>query len=537
MGSHPDNHCPGRKFKTFFLPILSGLILASCGSPRTVRVEPQPVVPEIDWGARIREADELAARGHYAALRQSFGMLKDILGEPSRRDEAVPKLLKTAMALALREKDLGILGDGTLLELEDLVAREPSLASYAPFVELLGYLPARLKGTAGDGLSKGRTLEDQLSWITDRAGPIDEELRAGARSEDLLAVLRIVFRRTFFYKFPDKLDPAVYAELHAESRLVAFQNAVSPNPDEARLTALLDEDPDFHEAHYFLGELAMAGGQLLTAEKHYLSALEGIPDFPSTLISLAKIAFHMEELQPCLDFNERALALVPAYRDALLGKALCLGYLGRNGEAIEVLRRILELGSSYMGEAHYWTAWNFNEMERLEEARRSIDSARTFLVGQPDVLTLSGIIAYGQGRHADAEKDLLEALASQPSECDAAYHLGKIYADLKRWVESGLYFSGAADCYEQRERALEKKIEEIGASELGAERKERLLRKKRQQVLAVRATKATCQYNGAAGFHNGGKFELALELAERARAHPSFSEAAADLIRLIKDRS
>jgi tetratricopeptide (TPR) repeat protein len=537
MGSNPDNVRPGRKPKTLVFLILSVLILASCRPPGPVRAEPMPVVPEVDWGAKIREADDLAARGHYAALRESFRILKDIMEEPSRRDEAVPILMRTAMALVLREKDLGLLGDGTLLQLEDLVAREPSLASCAPFVELLGYLPARLKGTAGDGLSKGRTLEDQLSWIAERADPLDEELRIGAQSQDLLAVLRTAFRRTFFYKFRDKLDPAVYAELHPGSRLVAFQNAVSPNPDESRLTALLDEDPDFHEAHYFLGELALAGGRLLTAEKHYASALEGIPDFPSALISLAKIAFQMEELQPCLEFNERALALVPAYRDALLGKALCLGYLGRNGEAIEILRRILELGSSYMGEAHYWTAWNFNEMERLEEARRSIDSARTFLVGQPDVLTLSGIIAYGQGRHADAEKDLLEALALQPSECDAAYHLGKVYADLKRWVESGLYFSGAAICYEERERALEKKIEEIGASELGAERKERLLRKKRQQVLAVRATKATCQYNGAAGFHNGGKFELALELAERARAHPSFAEAAADLIRLIKDRS
>ena len=45
------------------------------------------------------------------------------------------------------------------------------------------------------------------------------------------------------------------------------------------------------------------------------------------------------------------------------------------------------------------------------------------------------------------------------------------------------------------------------------------------------------QYNGAAGFHNGGKFTEALELAEKARAHPSFSDLAADLIKMIKDRS
>ncbi len=532
---------PGMAFlkRNRSLPVLLiflAWVLTACGPRGAVRTAPPPEAPEVDWAEMLREADGLAARGHYAALRQALRIYRNVLGEPSRRAEAVPRLFRTGLALTLREKDLGFLGDETLLDLERQVAAEPSLEVYAPFVELLAYLPARLKGTAGDGLSKGRTLEDQLAWIADRAGALDGSLRAAAAADDLLASLHITFRRTFDYKFRDTFDPAGYEGLHPDSRALAFQNAAFPNPDGERLTALLEADPEFHEASYFLGELAMAGGKLLSAEKHYEAALEGIPDFPSALISLAKIAFHMEELPSCLEYNERALALVPAYRDALLGKALCLGYLGRHDEAIEGLRRIIELGFSLVGEAHYWTAWNLNELGRLEEARRSADSARTFLVGQPEVLTLSGIIAYRQSRHGDAEKDLLGALALKPSECDAAYHLGKVYADLKSWLQSGLYFSGAAQCSEQQVWELDKKIAEIEASELSPERKDRLLRKKRQQVQSLRALIATCQYNGAAGFHNGGKFELALELAERARAHPSFAEMAAELIKLIKDR-
>ena len=57
----------------------------------------------------------------------------------------------------------------------------------------------------------------------------------------------------------------------------------------------------------------------------------------------------MEEPESCLEWNEKALALLPVYRDALLGKGLALGYLGRNEEALAVLGRLLELGTYLSG--------------------------------------------------------------------------------------------------------------------------------------------------------------------------------------------
>ena len=81
-----------------------------------------------------------------------------------------------------------------------------------------------------------------------------------------------------------------------------------------------------------------------------------------------------------------------------------------------------------------------------------------------------------------------------------------------------------------------KKIEEIEASDMPQERKNRMVVKKRVQILSLQATKATCQYNGAAGFHNAGSFGRALDLARLAAAHPSFAEKAAELIKLIQDR-
>jgi|GEM_PF-2788922 len=145
-------------------------------------------------------------------------------------------------------------------------------------------------------------------------------------------------------------------------------------------------------------------------------------------------------------------------------------------------------------------------------------------------------IAYRQGRLDDAEKDLRASLDIEPSGSDAAYYLGRLYADRKEWLNSGVYFAGAAFSLEEKERGMGKKIEEIEASEMTAERKARLVVKKRVQILSVQATKATCQYNGAAGFHNAGVFERALDLARLAAAHPAFADKAAELIKLIRDR-
>ena len=517
--------------------------LAACTPMKRAAVEPAGP-PPIDWEAKIREADALYARGHYTALRDALRIYEEILAVPDRRAAVAEKYLRSAVALGLREKELGVLvpviGLGGIMtgtdDLGRFVTGEPSLAVYASWLELLAGLPNKIKGSPGIEQTGGRTLEAQLDWVNARVPDLDREIGERAQSDDLAATLRLALRAAFFYKFQDKLAPGIYADLHPGSRLAAFQTAVSPSLEPDRLEALLALDPEFSEIHYYLGEVALLSGKLLTAERHYLAVHEKIPESLSVLISLAKVAFQMEETESCLGYNEKALALFPTYRDALLGQGLCLGYLGQNEEALATLGRLIELGTYYIGEARYWTAWNFNELGRLEEARRAIESAKVFLVGVSDVAALSGIVAYRQGRLDDAEKDLREALNIEPSDSDAAYYLGRLYADRKDWMNSGIYFAGAALSLEDKERSMEKKIEEIEASEMPPERKARLVVKKRVQILSVQATKATCQYNGAAGFHNAGAFERALDLARLAAAHPAFAEKAVELIELIKKR-
>jgi len=509
--------------------------LAACAPMKRVAVEPAGP-PPIDWEAKIGEADALYARGHYTAIKDALGIYGDALEIPGWRAAVAEKYVRSAIALGLREKELGILPGKPAQGLAAFVAANPALAAYASWLELLAGLPNKIKGKPGDVESGGRTLEAQLDWVNARVPDLDREIGERAQTDDLAAALRLSLRAAFFYKFPDKLALGAYSQRDPGSRLAAFQEAVSPPLVPEMLEGLLALDPEFSEMHYYLGEIALLGGALLTAERHYLAVHDKIPESLSVLISLAKVAFQMEETENCLEYNEKALALFPTYRDALLGQGLCLGYLGRNDEALAVLARLLELGTYYIGEAHFWTAWNFNELGRLDEARRAIDSAKVFLVGVSDVTTLSGIVAYRQGRLDDAEKDLRASLDVEPSDSDAAFYLGRLYADRKDWLNSGVYFAGAAFSLEEKERGMEKKIEEIEASEMAPERKARLVVKKRVQILSVQATKATSQYNGAAGFHNAGSFERALDLARLAAAHPAFADKAAELIKLIRDR-
>lgn len=510
------------------------LCLAAACATAGRKIAPGP--PAVDAAARLAEADALYAAGHYNALRDARRIYAEVAGAAPGTAGAAEKLVRATIALGLRAKELGVLSPDPALDLDALSASGPSLSRYAPWLELLAGLPEKIKGNSGIDRTGGRDLDAQLDWINSRIGDLDRELEEAMKVDDLAASLRLALRTAFSYKFTDKVDPETVIALHPGSRLVDFQAALSPAFDVEALEKLLAQDPAFAEVHYYLGETALLAGKLLTAEKHYLAADERIPGSLSVLISLAKVAFQMEEPESCLEWNEKALALLPAYRDALLGKGLALGYLGRNEEALAVLGRLLELGTYYMGEGHYWSAWNLHELGRLEEARREIEAAKVFLVGVADVATLSGIVAYKQGRLDDAERDLRQALDLDPAASDAAFHLGRLYADRKDWLNSAIYFSGAAGTLEDRERSLEKKIEEIEASEMSQDRRIRLVVRKKVQIMAVQATKATAQYNGAAGYHNAGSFERALDLARLAAGHPAFADKAAELIKLIRER-
>jgi len=413
------------KIRFMILPT-SLMILSFCTGPKTPEVTPGQETAFVE--GRLQAA-RLYASGRYTGLREACTVLRPLLDIPAFRVQAGAMFIKSALLLTVREKELGIIRHDAFHEADALVKRETAFSAYASYLEIVEHLPDKTKGViaplpSGSETSQNDAMDAQLDWIHNRLPVLHEWLRARAASTDFDAYLYLSLHSAFAAiseDIADEEDRKRFLDIFPDSNLMGFKMLTGLIPDQDGLQKWLAEHPEFYEAHFYLGELALSSGLMLSAERHYLQAFEKIPDSTSLAISLSKVYFHSEELEKSLAYDVKALELAPTYRDALLGQAMCLAYLGRHPESLAVLNKMLELGKYYIGETWYWTAWNHNELESMPEARDSIDKARHYLIGHNDVSTLDGIISYKQQRFDDAEQDFLEALRLQPHDCKGVH--------------------------------------------------------------------------------------------------------------------
>jgi tetratricopeptide (TPR) repeat protein len=507
------------------------LMFAGCSGPSKPEVTPQQLA---QYNLRIKEAGSLLSSYNYLGLRQAHFIYRDLLAFPAFKQKTGEQYIKAALLLALREKELGIMHSQVLDQAGEWISLHPLLEGFRRYVDIVQRIPAATRGITGDSHRDAPDMDEYFEWVKQNVDPINAHLLEKSTSSDLFAYLYISFHGAYAYRFPETDTLTELAELFPVSPLVRFKLAIYPALDLQGLQSLLTMDPEFHEAELFLGDLEMQSGKVLSAEKRYLNAFAHIPESTAVVISLANVCFHLEEFDRCLEFNDMALELAPRYRDALLGRAMSLGYLNRHEEALTELQKILELGKYYIGETYYWTAWNLNELGRIDEAQSNIDKAKNYLIGHKEVASLSGLIAYQQKRLDDAEKDFTEALDLNPYDCEAAFYMGKIHAERLDWYESGTFYEKAATCNAATEAALNGKIKEIEASGMSEARKQRHIQKKKAQVLQLRRSKATSYYNAAAGFFNAKMPDKALPLAEKAAEYPLTREKAEELIATIK---
>jgi len=329
-------------------------------------------------------------------------------------------------------------------------------------------------------------------------------------------------------------EPAEPAALFPDSLLLKYKKATCPREDEELLSSILVQEPQFYEAAYHLGLLSLSRGDLLQAEGHFLKMYEGIPESAQATILLATIAFAMEEVERSLELYEKTLVIVPNYRDALLGKAICLSTLGRPEEAIAVCQEVIALGFWLLGESYYWIAWNQHELKNNASAEASIEQAKGRLPTSTEVFTLSGLIAMEREDSTKAEKEFLEAIRYNPANSQALFNLGGVYARKEDWSNSGLYFEKAGFAFEDEGRSLQDKITHLLYSKLAQERKDRLSQKWKLRLERALLSKATAFYDAAAGYFNAGQKFKALEMATRSAEHPAFKEKAEELASEIK---
>lgn len=473
------------------------------------------------------QAESEVARGSYPGFKKAVEIYGRLYAKKSLRPRLAGRYLEACLLLALREKSLGLRGAGSIDRARVLLDENPALAGLEPYYLVVASIPPRTKGVIQDIETKFWDFE-QAKKLTAAV----EELR-GRASRQAFAAL-VVLARSCHFK--DQARPQDLQALYPDSLLIRYQAAVCSG-EEQGFKEFLARYPHLVEVRYFLGEAALTRGALLEAESHFLEALTVLPESPQVPLLLGGIYFATEEFEKSVAFYDQALEVEPEYRDALLGKAVSLGYLGRHREALAALAKILELGYWLIGESHYWTAWNLHELGENDEAVRNIEEAKKRLPSDSEVFSLSGRLAYEAGDDVKADQDFNESLVYNPANSASLFGLGNVRARQGRFAEAAGFYERAGDVFSRTADSLEARLAELKESALESGRKEALARRKEAQLEKARLSAAAAYYDAAAMLVNHGeRGRRALALAEKAAAHPALKDKAAELIRAFEKK-
>ena len=508
--------------------------LISCRFEKNVDLTPMDNTQHIQ---DLRTADSLYKTGSYTCLEDAFGIYEKLLTIPFEQEATAEKLFKTALLLSLRVKELGIINAKYIRRAEELVVSYyPQLSKFESTIKFAATIPYTIKGVVLGFNTGGPNLGAYYDWINTNVRSLNEELKACAETTEFFAYLYVYFFENFSYQLEEDHDFRRLIDLFPDSSMIKYRVALLYDKDKELLEDTLDAEPSFKEAHLFLGKKAFEEKKLLTAEKHFRKAYEILPDSLSVLVFLAGVHFALEENEESLGFYEDALRIAPDFREALLGKAVCLGYMGKHEYAIRVLNELIRMGRYYMGESYFWLAWNQYELGLIEDAQKNVEKTENYLVGHVEVLALQGKIAFKLGQIDESEEYFKQALIFQPNHCESVYHMAKIYALREDWEKTGTHYEKAAFCYKKQEAAIDARIKKIEESPMSLERKAKLILRKKAQSRKAALTKATCYYNGAAGYFNCGLKDKALVFAAYAAQEKAFADRAEELIKKIECR-
>lgn len=504
---------------------LAIVLIAACGPASKKIVEVRVAEDEVV----LARAASLAAEGHYAAFKKALGLYRMLYGRRVLRQKVAAPYVQTGLLLALREKQVGLDSPATLDEVRKVIDENPFLAAYQDAALVIASIPVRSRGVQRDISTKGWDKEG-----ADSRKAAEERLRSRAAADEFSAAVLAAWSCSLGRHSEKWRDPAEILASFPASLVLKYEVAICGQEDKELLNELLAAEPEFAEAHFHLGEAALKERRLLEAEEHLLEAMRAIPESPQPPLLLAGIAFATEEFDRGLRFYERALEISPEYRDALLGKAICQGYLGRFEESMKTLERILELGFWLIGESHYWLAWNLHELGRDTVAIVHVDEAKKRLPTNSHVFGLAGTLALGLNELDRAEKDFLESLVHNPANTESLFGLGTLHTRKAEWPRAAEFFGRAGRAYDAETAALEATIEDLRGSSMPPERKSRLLARRSSQLERIRLAGATACYSAAAAHFNAGEKAAAFGYAEKAAAHPALKEKAEEILRSIK---
>jgi tetratricopeptide (TPR) repeat protein len=293
------------------------------------------------------------------------------------------------------------------------------------------------------------------------------------------------------YSSPDQRDAFVKAMGEGLVPLLEYRAAFCQFADAARLEPLVESG--FVDAEFPLGKAALDGGADIyatAATKDYEQALRRlqavVAEFPESLSArtlIGNIYLEYEEWQAATTAFDAVLALLPSHPDALLGRTNSVSRLGRYQEGIDTATRLIERGNWYVGQALYWRAWNYNALKNYPTARVDANRAKTLMVNA-GVFLLSGLIDWSLEQRPTAETEFETALTMDFGQCEAAFYLGGVRAEMRKAPEGIAAFKQANQCYDLATTVRRKLIESVLAGKASEQTKARQIASHQRAITA-----------------------------------------------------
>jgi tetratricopeptide (TPR) repeat protein len=510
------------------------LIGSACAKSRAPALPPAP-----DVNGRLARAADLLRTGCFDCLEEALAEYDAVRQIPNLRpvdaEAATDGAIGAALLMELRQRELGMADDGYLQRARDLIGtREDRVAAFAPHLDAVESIPRRdarfLAQTGADGLRRMQELRAKFPALV-------EERRLGADANPLAAYFWLAFYCTHSDSRDDRslstlLGPLV---LMRDLPIVDYRTATCLGTQSEPLKALLDREPRFVEITYWLAQVAQAGTQIEEAERLFGIAFKWRPRWPAVTAALGNVYAAFEENERALEFFDRTLAIAPDHPEALIGRIKALSLLGRPKEAFAAIDAVLaaEGGRVFPGEVYYWRAWNFTQIQDLDMAWTAIEQANRLWVNS-EVSKLGGIIAYRRWQRPAAVERFTAAQKLAPDDCENAYYLGIVHAELRDWPATRTVFEGAAGCIDRAREGLKKEIGAIEASNWDPARKMRQIARREAQIEAAAHMLATSWFNIAVANFNLGNKDGARQYAERVVGDEQFAERARDILKRLQ---
>jgi tetratricopeptide (TPR) repeat protein len=506
--------------------------LCSLGFACAHRAAPAAAPPARTPAQRLASADALVRDGCLECLLDAFGEYELLRTLSYARDAATIGAVRSAALVARRQRELGMVDEGYLQRARSLLADAANAPAWLQTVlDVVDALPSSGGGVIRTPTSDLDLARQRLMRINFDAWRL--RLREAAAIDEAAAYMWLSFACSASEMRDQTVDQLFEPVApFTATPLIAQKRATCRNFVPERLRDLLAANPRFKEVHYWLGLVAVGDRKLNEADRLFEDAYAWRRQWPTVTESIANVAMTAEEFQRSLAYYERTLDLEPHAVDAMLGRVRALTYLGRNVDAIEMTDRLIA-ERWFVGDARYWRALNESELERNDEAWVDVEEAAKLLINA-DVPKLAGLIAYRRHELDVSRAKFTLAHARNQNDCETAFYLGVVAAEMRDWGPTVDTLVAAAACLQVNEESYLKEIATFEASDDPPARRAAKIARRQQYIAKGRRQMATSWFDIAVASYNLSRKIEAQQYAEKVADDEQFGARARELLSRLR---